>query len=338
LLLMHANQREMIDEAFAGEIVAVIGLENTTTGDTLCQKNQPLILESISFPEPVISLAIEPRTKADQEKLGYALKRLSEEDPTFKIKSNPETGQTIISGMGELHLEILVDRMKREFGVEASSGKPQVAYKETIATSIEQEGRYIRQSGGRGQYGHVFLRLEPLPHGQGFEFVDAIKRGAIPKEFIPPVEKGVKETLSKGVIAGFPLVDLRVTLFDGSFHEVDSSDIAFRIAGSEATREGAKRAKPYLLEPIMKVEVTVPEQYLGETVGDLSSRRAQILGTEARGNAQVVKALAPLEEMFGYATIIRSLTSGRGTFNMEPSHYEKVPENIAQTIISGEKK
>jgi len=338
ILLMHANSREDITEIEAGEIGAAVGLKETFTGDTLSDEKAPIILESIAFPEPVISVAIEPKTKIDQEKLSQAIHKLMEEDPTFKVKSDPETGETIISGMGEFHLEIKVDRMKREFGVEASSGKPQVAYKETIATSIEQEGRYIRQSGGRGQYGHVFLRLEPLPHGQGFEFVDAIKRGAIPKEFIPPVEKGVKETLSKGVIAGFPLVDLRVTLFDGSFHEVDSSDIAFRIAGSEATREGAKRAKPYLLEPIMKVEVTVPEQYLGETVGDLSSRRAQILGTEARGNAQVVKALAPLEEMFGYATIIRSLTSGRGTFNMEPSHYEKVPENIAQTIISGEKK
>ena len=338
ILLMHANSREDITEIEAGEIGAAVGLKETFTGDTLSDEKAPIILESIAFPEPVISVAIEPKTKIDQEKLSQAIHKLMEEDPTFKVKSDPETGETIISGMGEFHLEIKVDRMKREFGVEASSGKPQVAYKETIAASIEQEGRYIRQSGGRGQYGHVFLRLEPLPHGQGFEFVDAIKRGAIPKEFIPPVEKGVKETLSKGVIAGFPLVDLRVTLFDGSFHEVDSSDIAFRIAGSEATREGAKRAKPYLLEPIMKVEVTVPEQYLGATVGDLSSRRAQILGTEARGNAQVVKALAPLEEMFGYATIIRSLTSGRGTFNMEPSHYEKVPENIAQTIVSGEKK
>lgn len=338
ILLMHANSREEIREIGAGEIGAAVGLKKTFTGDTLCDEKAPVILESIAFPEPVISVAIEPETKADQEKLGQAMHKLAEEDPTFKIHADHETGETIISGMGELHLEILVDRMKREFKVEASVGAPQVAYKETIAVMVEQEGKYIRQSGGRGQYGHVFLRLEPLPRGQGFEFVDAIKRGAIPKEFIPPVEKGVKGALSKGVIAGFPLIDLRATLYNGSFHEVDSSDIAFQIAGSEATREGAKRARPHLLEPIMKVEVTVPEQYLGEVVGDLSARRAQILGTEARGNAQVIKALVPLGEMFGYATIVRSLTSGRGTFNMEPSHYEKVPENVAEAIISGERK
>ena len=281
---------------------------------------------------------IEPKTKADQEKLGESMKKLAEEDPTFKISSNHETGETLISGMGEFHLEILVDRMKREFGVEANVGAPQVAYKETISATVEQEGKYIRQSGGRGQYGHVFIKYEPLPPGTGFEFVNAIKGGAIPAEFISPSEKGVKEALTKGVLAGYPLIDLRATLFDGSFHEVDSSDIAFQIAASEATREGCRRAKAVLLEPIMKIEVIVPEQYLGETMGDLSSRRAQIQGTESRGNAQVIKAIVPLAEVFGYATTIRSLTSGRGTFNIEPSHYERVPESVAAKIISGKSK
>jgi elongation factor G len=314
-----------------------VGLAQTTTGDTLCDEKSPIILESISFPEPVISVMIEPKTKADQEKLGGAMRKLAEEDPTFKISSNFETGETLISGMGEFHLEILVDRMKREFGVEANVGAPQVAYKETITAAVEQEGKYIKQSGGRGQYGHVFIKYEPLPAGTGFEFVNAIRGGSIPAEFIPPSEKGVKEALGKGVLAGYPLIDLRATLFDGSFHEVDSSDIAFQVAASEATREGCRRAKPVLLEPIMKVEVTVPEQYLGETMGDLSSRRAQIQGTESRGNAQVIKAIVPLAEVFGYATTLRSLTSGRGTFNIEPSHYEKVPENVAQKIVSGGK-
>jgi elongation factor G len=337
ILLMHADSREEVKEIGAGEIGAAVGLKETATGDTLCDGESPVILESISFPEPVIAVAIEPKTKADQEKMGQAMRKLAEEDPTFKIRADQETGETIISGMGELHLEIVVDRMKREFKVEADVGKPQVAYKETISQVIEQEGKYIRQSGGRGQYGHVFLRLEPIPRGQGFEFVDAIKGGAIPKEFISAVEKGVKEAMSKGVMAGYPLVDMRVTLFDGSFHDVDSSDIAFQIAGSEATREGSKRAKPRLLEPIMRVEATVPEKHLGEVVGDLSSRRGHISGTEVRGNAQVIKALVPLGEMFGYATTIRSLTSGRGTFNMEPSHYEKVPENVVEEIVSGGK-
>ncbi len=337
ILLMHADSREEIKEIAAGEIAAVIGLSNTTTGDTLSTEKAPIILESITFPDPVISVMIEPKTKADQEKLGEAMHKLSEEDPTFKISANHETGETIISGMGEFHLEILVDRMKREFNVEANVGAPQVAYKETITSPVKQEGKYIRQSGGRGQYGHVFLELEPLPTGTEFEFVDKIAGGSIPKEFIPAAEKGIKEALGKGVLAGYPLVDIRVTLYDGSFHEVDSSDIAFRIAASEATREGCKRAKPVILEPIMKVEVTIPEQYLGEVMGDLSSRRAQIEGTKVRGNAQVIKASVPLADMFGYATTVRSLTSGRGTFNMEPSRYEKVPENIAQKIISGEK-
>uniref|UniRef100_A0A831Z2C2 Elongation factor G n=1 Tax=candidate division WWE3 bacterium TaxID=2053526 RepID=A0A831Z2C2_UNCKA len=335
ILLMHANSREEIAEIRAGEIGAAVGLAQTATGDTLCDEKAPIILESISFPEPVVSIMIEPKTKADQEKLGEAMKKLAEEDPTFKISSNLETGETLISGMGEFHLEILVDRMKREFGVEANVGAPQVAYKETITAAVEQEGKYIRQSGGRGQYGHVFIKYEPLPRNSGLEFVNAIKGGAIPQEFIAPSEKGVKEALGKGVLAGYPLTDIRAILFDGSFHEVDSSDIAFQIAASEATREGCRRANPVLLEPIMEVEVVVPEQYLGETMGDLSSRRAQIQGTEPRGNAQVVKAVVPLAEMFGYATALRSLTSGRGTFNMEPSHYEKVPENVAQKIISG---
>lgn len=335
LLLMHANSREEITEIGAGEIGAAVGLSQTTTGDTLSDEESPIILESISFPEPVISVMIEPKTKADQEKLGGAMKKLAEEDPTFKISSNVETGETLISGMGEFHLEILVDRMKREFGVEANVGAPQVAYKETITTVVEQEGKYIRQSGGRGQYGHVFIRYEPLPRGSGFEFVNAIKGGAIPAEFISPSEKGIKEALDKGVLGGYPLTDIRATLFDGSFHEVDSSDIAFQIAASEATREGCRRAKPVLLEPIMRVEVIVPERYLGETMGDLSSRRAQIQGTESRGNAQVIKAIVPLAEMFGYATSIRSLTSGGGTFNIEPAFYEKVPENVAQKVLSG---
>ncbi len=337
ILLMHANSREEISEIGAGEIGAAVGLAQTTTGDTLCEEKSPIILESISFPDPVISVMIEPKTKVDQEKMGEAMKKLAEEDPTFKISSNIETGETLISGMGEFHLEILVDRMKREFGVEANVGAPQVAYKETITAVVEQEGKYIRQSGGRGQYGHVFIKYEPLPRNSGLEFVNAIKRGAIPQEYISPSEKGVKEALGKGILAGYPLIDIRATLFDGSFHEVDSSDIAFQIAASEATREGCRRAKPVLLEPIMKVEVIVPEQYLGETVGDLSSRRAQIQGTESRGNAQVIKAIVPLAEMFGYATTIRSLTSGRGTFNIEPAFYERVPENVAQKIVTGGK-
>lgn len=337
LLLMHANSREDIQEIGAGEIGAAVGLKETITGDTLCAEKAPIILENISFPEPVISVMIEPKTKADQEKMGEAMRKLGEEDPTFKVSSNQETGETLISGMGEFHLEIIVDRMKREFNVEANVGAPQVAYKETITKITEQEGKYIRQSGGRGQYGHVFIKYEPLPRGTGFEFVDAIKGGAIPQEFIPPCEKGVKEALRKGVLAGYPLIDLRATLFDGSFHEVDSSDIAFHIAASEATREGCRRAKAVLLEPIMKIEVIIPEQHLGEVIGDLSSRRAQIEGTEVHGNAQVIKALVPLSEIFGYATTIRSLTTGRGTFNLEPAYYEKVPENVAQKIVAGGK-
>ena len=334
LLLMHANQREEVSESFAGEIVAIVGLKDTGTGDTLCSKDSPIILEKITFPNPVISLAIEPKTKADQEKIGQALQRLSEEDPTFKVKSNPETGQTIIWGMGELHLDVLVDRMKREFNVAANVGAPQVAYKETIVRVGSGEGKYIRQTGGRGQYGHCFLKVEPKGRGEGYEFVDAIKGGAIPNEFIPSVEKGVKEATEKGVLAGFPLVDLKVTLYDGTYHEVDSSDIAFKIAGSMALQNAVKQAGLTLLEPIMKVEVTTPEEFMGTIIGDLSSKRAQILGTEKRGHVVVVLAMVPLAELSGYATTIRSLSQGRAAYYMEPSHYEEVPKNIQEKIIN----
>jgi len=333
LLLMHANQREPVDKVSAGEIAAVIGFQKTVTGDTLCNKDKPIILERISFPEPVISLAIEPKTKADQEKLSLALRKLADEDPTFKIKSDPETGQTLICGMGELHLEILVDRMKREFGVLANTGEPQVAYKETIKRVAKAEGKYIRQSGGRGQYGHCFIRVEPLNRGEGYKFINEIKGGAIPSEFIPAVEKGVREAMEKGVLAGYPMVDMAVAVYDGTYHEVDSSDIAFKIAGSQALQEGVKQADPVLLEPIMKLEVTTPAEFMGDVIGDLSSKRGQILGTEERGNLRVITALVPLAEIPGYATTLRSMTQGRGTFYMEPSHYEEVPQNIAQKII-----
>jgi len=333
LLLMHANQREPIDKVSAGEIAAVIGFQKTVTGDTLCSKDKPIILEQISFPEPVISLAIEPKTKADQEKLSLALRKLADEDPTFKIKSDSETGQTLICGMGELHLEILVDRMKREFGVFANTGEPQVAYKETIKQIAKAEGKYIRQSGGRGQYGHCFVRVEPLNRGEGYKFINEIKGGAIPSEFISAVEKGVREAMEKGVLAGYPMVDMTVAVYDGTYHEVDSSDIAFKIAGSQALQEAVKQAKPILLEPIMKLEVTTPADFMGDVIGDLSSKRGQILGTEERGNLRVITVLVPLAEIPGYATTLRSMTQGRGTFYMEPSHYEEVPQNIAQRII-----
>jgi len=333
LLLMHANQREPIDKVSAGEIAAVIGFQKTVTGDTLCNKDKPIILEQISFPEPVISLAIEPKTKADQEKLSLALRKLADEDPTFKIKSDPETGQTLICGMGELHLEILVDRMKRELGVLANTGEPQVAYKETIKQVARAEGKYIRQSGGRGQYGHCFLRVEPLSRGEGYKFINEIKGGAIPSEFIPAVEKGVREAMEKGVLAGYPMVDIAVAVYDGTYHEVDSSDIAFKIAGSQALQEAVKQAHPVLLEPIMKLEVTTPAEFMGDVIGDLSSKRGQILGTEERGNLRVVTALVPLAEIPGYATTLRSMTQGRGTFYMEPSHYEEVPQSITQKIV-----
>ncbi len=334
LLLMHANKREEIGQATAGEIVAVVGLKEATTGDTLCVKDHPIVLETIIFPDPVISFAIEPKTRADQEKLGVALRKLSEEDPTFKIKSDPETGQTIISGMGELHLEILADRMKREFNVHANTGQPQVAYKETIKKTAKAEGKYIRQSGGRGQYGHCFLRVEPKPRGEGFEFVSEIRGAAIPSEYIPAIEKGVKEAMENGVLAGYPLVDMKVAVYDGTFHEVDSSDIAFKIAGSAALQEATKRATPTLLEPIMKIEVTTPEEFMGDIIGDLSSKRAQILGSEMRGSVRVITALVPLAEIPGYATTLRSISQGRASFYMEPSHYEEVPTNIAEKIVS----
>ncbi len=334
LLLMHANQREEITEALAGEIVAVVGLKDTGTGDTLSDVNHPINLEKITFPEPVISLAIEPKTKADQEKMGLALQRLSEEDPTFIVKSNYETGQTIIWGMGELHLDVLVDRMKREFKVDANVGAPQVAYKETIKKIAQGEGKYIRQTGGRGQYGHCFLKVEPKGRGEGYEFVDAVKGGAIPNEFIPSVGKGVKEATERGVLAGYPLVDIKVTLYDGTYHDVDSSDIAFKIAGSMALQNAVKQADLVLLEPIMKVEVTTPDEFMGTIIGDLSSKRAQILGTEKRGHVTVILAMVPLAELSGYATTIRSLSQGRSSYYMEPSHYEEVPKNITEKIVS----
>lgn len=334
ILMMHANHREEIKEAYAGEIVALVGLKDTATGDTLCDEKFPLVLENISFPEPVISLAIEPKTKVDQEKLGLALKRLSEEDPTFSIKTNHETNQTIIAGMGELQLEVMVDRMKREFGVLANVGAPQVAYKETIKQEAEGEGKYIKQSGGRGQYGHCWLRVKPKPRGEGFEFIDAIKGGAIPAEFIKAIEKGVKETLDNGILLGYPIVDMEVTVYDGSFHDVDSSEVAFKIAASQALQAASKKADMSLLEPIMKVEVTTPGDFMGDVIGDLSSKRAQIMGTEERGKATVILAMVPLAELSGYSTTLRSMSQGRASYYMEPSHYEDVPKNIVEQMLA----
>ncbi len=338
ILRMHANSREEVDEVFAGDIAATVGLKKTTTGDTLCDEENPIILEKIIFPESVISIKIEPKTKADQEKMGIALRRLADEDPTFRIKGDPETGDTIISGMGELHLEIIVDRMFREFKVEANVGRPQVAYKETIKKEAEAEGKYVRQSGGRGQYGHVWLRVEPKERGEGFEFINEIKGGIIPQEFIPAVEKGVKEAMDKGVVAGYPMVDMTVALYDGSFHEVDSSEIAFKIAASMALQAASKRAKAILLEPIMKLQVIAPDKFLGEVIGNLNSKRAKIMGTSERLQMKIIDAHVPLAEMFGYATSLRSLTEGRATFTMEFSHYEEVPANIAQEIIEGKRR
>lgn len=337
LVLLHADQRELVEEAYAGEIVAVVGIRETSTGDSLSSVNNPIILESINFPEPVISLAIEPATKSDQEKMGLALQKLSDEDPTFKIKSNPETGQTIISGMGELQLEILVDRMKREFNVDAATGAPQVAYKETIKNMATAEGKYIRQTGGRGQYGHCLIRVEPKGRGEGYEWKSEIKGGSIPSEFIPAIQKGVVEKMEKGVLAGFPLTDMKVIVYDGSYHDVDSSEIAFKIAGSMAVEEAAKKADLVLLEPIMKVEVSTPDEFMGDVIGDLSSKRAQIRGSEKRGMETVVNASAPLAELSGYATKLRSLTQGRARAYIEPSHYEEVPVNVAEKIISANK-
>ncbi len=337
LLLMHANQREEIKEAQAGEIVAVVGLKNTKTGDTLCDESKPIVLEGITFAEPVIYLAIEPKTKSDQEKMGLALAKLSEEDPTFEIKSNPETGQTIIGGMGELHLEIIVDRLKREFKVNANVGKPQVAYRETITKPAEGEGKYIKQTGGRGQYGHVKIKIEPLERGAGYEFVNAITGGVVPREYIEPTNKGIQEALQRGFLAGYPMTDVKVTLFDGSYHEVDSSELAFKMAGSLAMREATAQAGMVLLEPIMKVEVSTPEEFMGDVIGDLGSRRAQIQGTTHRGNVVIITALAPLAEMQGYVTILRSMTQGRASSVMIPSHYDIVPKNIVDKIIEERK-
>jgi elongation factor G len=334
ILKMHANKREEIKEVYAGDIAAAVGLKYTTTGDTLCLSDNAVILESIEFPEPVISIAIEPKTKADQEKLGISLSKLASEDPSFRVKTDEETGQTIISGMGELHLEIIVDRLMREFKVEANVGKPQVAYRETITKKVKVEGKFVRQSGGRGQYGHVWLEVEPQEPGKGYEFVDAIKGGVVPREYIPAVDKGIQEAMDTGVLAGFPVVDFKVSLVDGSYHEVDSSEMAFKIAGSMGFKEGCHKAGPVLLEPIMSVEVVVPEEYMGEVIGDLNSRRGRIMGMEGRAGAQVVAAMVPLAQMFGYATDVRSATQGRATYTMTFDHYEQVPKSVSEEIIA----
>jgi elongation factor G len=342
ILQMHANHREEVQEIYSGGIGALVGMKYTKTGDTLCDQDRPIVLETITFPEPVISIAIEPKTKADQEKMGIALRKLSEEDPTFRVHTDEESGQTIIEGMGELHLDIIVDRMKREFKVEANIGRPQVAYRETIKKTAEAEGKYIRQSGGRGQYGHCWLRIEPNEQGKGFEFENEIKGGVIPQEYIPPIEKGAKEALENGVISGYPLVDVKVILYDGSFHDVDSSEAAFKIAGSLAVQEAARRADPVILEPIMKVNVTTPENFMGDVVGDINSKRGQIMDIEDRGegNARVkeINCTVPLASMFGYATQLRSMSQGRASYAMEFDHYEEVPKNVAEEIKTGGKK
>ncbi|GAW68972.1 elongation factor P [Geoanaerobacter pelophilus] len=334
ILKMHANKREEIKEVYAGDIAAAVGLKYTTTGDTLCAEDHAVILESIEFPEPVISIAIEPKTKADQEKLGISLGKPASEDPSFRVKTDEETGQTIISGMGELHLEIIVDRLFREFKVEANVGKPQVAYRETITKKVKAEGKFVRQSGGRGQFGHVWLEIEPQEAGKGYEFVDAIKGGVVPREYIPAVDKGIKESLDNGVMAGFPVVDVKVTLVDGSYHEVDSSEMAFKIAGSMGFKEGCQKASPIILEPIMSVEVVVPEEYMGDVIGDLNSRRGRIMGMEGRAGAQVVASMVPLAQMFGYSTDLRSATQGRATYSMTFDHYEPVPKSVAEEIVA----
>ena len=332
ILQMHANNRTEISEVYAGDIAAAVGLKNTTTGDTLCDEKNPCILESMVFPEPVIELAIEPKSKGDQDKMALALQKLAEEDPTFRATTNHETGQTIIAGMGELHLDVLVDRMKREFNVEANIGQPQVSYRETITQTAECEGKYIKQSGGRGQYGHVWIKFEPNPD-KGYEFVDAIVGGVVPREYIPVTDKGLQDALKTGVLAGYPMVDVKATLFDGSYHDVDSSEMAYKIAASMALKEAKNKCKPILLEPIMKVQVIVPDEYLGNVMGDITSRRGRPMGQESRGNAIAINALVPLSEMFGYATALRSNTQGRGNFTMEFDHYEEVPKNIAEEII-----
>jgi elongation factor G len=333
ILRMHANSREEVQEVFAGEIAAAVGLKGTTTGNTLSDPAHPIILESITFPEPVINIAIEPKTKADQEKMGIALQRLAEEDPTFRVSTDEETAQTLIAGMGELHLDIIVDRMKREFKVDANVGRPQVAYRETIKKPVKVEGKFVRQSGGRGQYGHVWLELTPQEPGAGFEFENAIVGGAIPREYINPVEQGIKEAMQNGVLAGYPVVDVKAKLYDGSFHEVDSSEMAFKIAGSMALQEGVRKGDPIILEPVMKVEVTTPEEFMGDVIGDLNSKRGRIDKMEDRGQAKVIDAMVPLGEMFGYTTTLRSMTQGRASNSMEFDHYEEVPRNVAEEII-----
>ena len=332
ILLMHADKREDLDEIRAGDIAAIVGLKNTKTGDTLCTDDDKVLLEKMVFPEPVIQIAIEPKTKADQDKLGEALMKLSEEDPTFKVMSDDETGQTLISGMGELHLEILVDRMKREFKVEANIGKPQVAYRETITKTVQSEGKFVKQSGGRGKYGHVWIEISPNEPGKGFEFENAIVGGVVPKEYITPVSRGIEDALKNGVIAGYQVVDVKVKLYDGSYHDVDSDEVSFKVAGSMAFRDGAKKAKPVLLEPMMAIEVTTPEEYMGDVMGDLNSRRGRIEGFDPRRDAQVIKAKAPLSEMFGYATVLRSMTQGRAIYSMQFAHYAEVPKSIAEEI------
>jgi elongation factor G len=338
ILRMHADDRQELDVLYSGEIGATVGLKGTSTGNTLCAKEAPIILEKITFPEPVIGIRVEPKTKSDQEKLIMSIRKLTEEDPTFRIKEDLETGETIISGMGELHLDIIADRLRREFHVEANYGRPQVAYKETITGEANGEEKYVRQSGGKGQYGHVLLKVAPKERGAGFEFVDEIKGGAIPKEFIKPVEKGIQEALDKGVVAGYPMVDVQATLYDGSYHEVDSSEFAFKIAGSMAFQQAAKRAKPVILEPIMKVEIVTPENFFGQVISDVSSRRGQIKETSERAGMKIVDAMVPLSETFGYATALRSLTEGRASFTMEFNSYEQVPSNVAQEIIDGKRK
>jgi elongation factor G len=333
IVQMHANSREEIKEVRAGDIAAAVGLKDVTTGDTLCDLNKIITLERMEFPEPVISVAVEPKTKADQEKMGIALGKLAAEDPSFRVRTDEESGQTIISGMGELHLEIIVDRMKREFSVEANVGAPQVAYRETIRSTVEQEGKFVRQSGGRGQYGHVWLRLEPLEPGTGYEFVNGIVGGAVPREYIGPVDKGIQEQMENGVLAGFPVVDVRVTLFDGSYHDVDSSEMAFKIAGSMGFREGALKAKAVLLEPIMKVEVVTPEEYMGDVMGDINRRRGLVQGMDDSPAGKIVRAEVPLAEMFGYATDLRSATQGRATYTMEFTKYNEAPSSIAEGVI-----
>ena len=334
ILQMHANHREEIDMAYSGDIAAAVGLKDTTTGDTLCDEKSPIILESMVFPDPVISVAVEPKTKADQEKMGIALQKLAEEDPTFRVNTDPESAQTIISGMGELHLDIIVDRLLREFKVGCTVGNPQVAYRETIRKAVKSEGKFVRQSGGKGQYGHCWLEITPRQPGEGFLFENKVVGGAIPKEYIGPIEAGIKEAMQNGVVAGYPMVDIGVTVVDGSYHEVDSSEMAFKIAGSMGFRAGTLKASPVILEPYMKVEVTVPEEYMGDVIGDLNSRRGRIEGMEARSGAQVITAFVPLSEMFGYATDLRSKTQGRGNYSMEVDHYEDVPKNIAEAIVA----